>query len=251
MPPLGNVLTRGGIGPTDYPSQAPTYFWVLATFLGVFGAILLVLGLVRSMVRLLHQPIHGVHKEGYYVLAFALVLSITYFAPLPLLGLSPSGGGFFDRYLIVLLPWLMVICVITNSDVANFRPRGAKAAIGAGVLLAISAFSVAATHDYLASNRVLWIALNRLMRDYGVGPEKIDGGFEFNGWYLYDDAYTPKPGKGWDWVSSDEYSVGPSLRQGYVRLETYPVNRWLPWGHGLDIIVQHRIDHSAIPGQEH
>ena len=75
-------------------------------------------------------------------------------------------------------------------------------------------------------------------------PEQIDGGFEFNGWYLYSDTYIPKPNKSWYWVADDEYLVSAYKRDGYVILQTYPVQRWLPWGKA-DIMIQWRGDRAS------
>ena len=55
------------------------------------------------------------------------------------------------------------------------------------VLLAIYAlFSVAATHDYLAWNRIRWNALQELIREAKIPFDRIQGGFEFYGWYRFD-----------------------------------------------------------------
>lgn len=45
----------------------------------------------------------------------------------------------------------------------------------------------------------------------GVKLTEIDGGFEFNGWYLYDAAYKSTPPKSWWWVHQDTYMVGARL----------------------------------------
>src|ERR1700745_1445456 len=97
-------LNNGGLGCCDAdPSEGPKYFWILVTFASTLGAILLVLGLLQSIRGLLPQQ----KKCGEpYVKAFALVATLTSFAPLPLLGFKPHG--FYDRYLIVFLPWLML-----------------------------------------------------------------------------------------------------------------------------------------------
>ena len=49
--------------------------------------------------------------------------------------------------------------------------------------------TIGATHDYLSWNRVRWQALHNLMQEPQISPNDIDGGFEFNGWYLYDYKY--------------------------------------------------------------
>ena len=91
-------------------------------------------------------------------------------------------------------------------------------------------FSVGATHDYLAWNRVRWQALNTMMKQDRIPPTDIDGGLEFNGLYLYNEAYKMTPEKSFWWVERDTYVVGASLLPGYAQFRQYEVNRWLPWG---------------------
>jgi len=118
--------------------------------------------------------------------------------------------------------------VATNVSATDFQLSGIGALAGSFLLLLNSAFSITATHDYLISNRVRWMALNELMRS-GVAPEKIAGGFEFNHWYKDSSPDIPKP----------QYFVGPRKKENYVLLKEYSVKRWLPWG--SDIMVEQRL----------
>jgi hypothetical protein len=245
MPVHGNIISKAGIGPiTTYggdPFWAPPHFWLFVTFISVVGAILLAVRLLESVTLLLSQALDSIQGEPPYLFTFALVAIAATFAPLPLLGFGPHG--FYDRYLIVLLPWVMLALVATESVNATLSFRSIPAEIGAFSLLAMALFAVAATHDYLSFNRARWDALESVMREYGIGPERVDGGFEFNGWYLYDPAYIGRPSSSWWWVADDNFLVGTSLREGYVPLRIDPVTRWLPWGRG-DIIVQRRTERS-------
>jgi 4-amino-4-deoxy-L-arabinose transferase-like glycosyltransferase len=230
MPMHGNILTQAGIG-WD-PIKGPVPFWTGVTFLGLFGAILLIATLQRGFTCIL-----SVNKKNSSLLTFPLALITVSFAPLPFLGFGKAG--FYDRYLLVFLPLLMLIAVAAQDSTKDLRLRSIRGTIGATTLLATAVFSVAATHDYLASNRTLWLALNHLMHDHGVKPQQIDGGFEFGGWYLYADNYVVQPGKSWYWVVDDEYLVSHFRRDGYSVIETYAVDRWLSWG-SADVLVQRR-----------
>jgi hypothetical protein len=89
------------------------------------------------------------------------------------------------------------------------------------------------TRDYLAWNRLRWVALNELTQYRRVPPADIDGGFEFNGLYLYDPAWNDvgtNEGRSWWWVKGDTYQVsfGPIAEYNAVREYTY--YRWLPPG---------------------
>jgi 4-amino-4-deoxy-L-arabinose transferase-like glycosyltransferase len=227
MPLHVNIFNAGGLGCCDGdPSQAPKYVWVLVTFISALGATLLLLELIRSAVSL--APLRTRPGER-YVVGFALAAAIIAFAPLPFI------QGFYDRYLIVFLPWLMLAVTAPNSITEN-RTSAFAIIVGALTFLSISIYSIAATHDYLSANRVRWTALNRLLSEYRVKPERIDGGFEFNGLYLYERPYTHPPGAAPRAVG-DDYVVSYFIRANYTILERLNVRRWLPWGRG-DILIQ-------------
>jgi predicted acetyltransferase len=101
-------------------------------------------------------------------------------------------------------------------------------AAGPVALLLYAVFSVTAVHDYLAWNRVRWQALHHLTGELSVPAERIDGGFEFNGLYTYDENYIRTPGKSFWWVKSDDYMVAFNTMPGYALLRKYPVRSWLP-----------------------
>jgi hypothetical protein len=243
MPLHGNVLMKGGIG-WDL-AWAPPRFWLLVTFVGCFGAILQAADLIWGARAFLAPTRSGFEPREPFALAFALAAIAVTFAPLPLLGLGRFG--FYDRYLIVFLPWLMLLFVATYPVAPNHGQRGAALVTGVVALVSMAVFSIGATHDYLAMNRARWLALGDTMRRYHVGPERIDGGFEFNAWYLYDDNYVSRPDKSWYWVISDDYVVQRSLRPGYEKLAEYPVNWWLPWSSGQVVLQRKMIGRDIAP----
>jgi len=124
------------------------------------------------------------------------------------------------------------------------------------------AFSVAATHDYLSWNRARWKALTDLMLEQHVTPEHIDGGFEFNAWYLYSRSYTnelfsladklaqnragldvkvgtqPARNKSWWWVYGDDFVVTLGPVPGFTELKRYHFPRWLPPGEGSILVLR-------------
>jgi hypothetical protein len=55
------------------------------------------------------------------------------------------------------------------------------------LLAAISAYGVAATHDWFALNRARLEAI-AVLRDKGVPPVHIQGGFDFDGWTQLENA---------------------------------------------------------------
>jgi 4-amino-4-deoxy-L-arabinose transferase-like glycosyltransferase len=237
MPVHGIVLSTAGIGIDAGPIGGPGQFWTMVTFLSVMGAILLLWVLVTTILFLIRLFKQHQLDQG-YVQIFCLGLIIIGFSPLALLGLTIDG--FFDRYLIMFLPPLIVVTASWTGAAPDETLKlnaNLTTLMAIIVLLAMARFSVLAIHDWLSWHRVLWTAVNNLMDEKNLSPERIDGGFEFNGWYYYHN--TPNPEGGRSYIVSDEYIVAPFLHNGYVALKQYPVDRWLPWGRA-DIIVQSR-----------
>jgi len=87
---------------------------------------------------------------------------------------------------------------------------------------------VGGTRDYLAWNRLRWAALHDLMDRQQIRAGAIDGGFEFNGWYLYDPEYKPVAGKSSWWVQNDRYCIGFGGMPGYTVVQEYRYHHWLP-----------------------
>jgi hypothetical protein len=119
-------------------------------------------------------------------------------------------------------------------DVDSKRVRYAAAAL----LTGFAAFSVATTRDYLSWNRVRWNALNELMSEHHVGPQDIDGGFEFNALYLYDPKYEYDPRKGWWWVQGDKYRIAFGEMLGYRVIKEYRYRHWLPPHVGRVVVLE-------------
>ena len=111
-----------------------------------------------------------------------------------------------------------------------------RLALPALLLVLLAGFSIAGTRDYLAWNRARWTLLREIAAD-GTTPRRIDGGFEFNGWHLYDPAYVATPDKSWWWVERDEFVVafGPIPGWEIVRERTF--SRWLRGGQGRIVLL--------------
>jgi hypothetical protein len=106
------------------------------------------------------------------------------------------------------------------------------------LLASLSLYAVLGTRDYLAWNRVRWTALNDLLAGGKVTAADVDGGFEFNGWYLYDAAYKEMPGKSWYWVDRDSYLLAFAEMPGRVTFKEYPYIHWLPPYTGKIVVLK-------------
>jgi len=150
-----------------------------------------------------------------------------------------------DRYLLFALPFVLLVVVATGTRPIA-RP-GLRTVAAVALLLASAGFAVAGTHDYLAWNRARWAALERLERE-GIGAERIDGGFEYNGLRRYRYPFRPRPGRSWWWVDDDEYVVAFGPLPGYDERFALPFRRWLPPGEGKVAVLQRR-DPTGDPGR--
>jgi len=242
MPIIGNILVVQGIGPLTvheaFDSEPPYLpsigktFWLIVTLFGVFGGALLLANIVAGICRC---------WRSYWVLKLPIELSAGVFFLLSLAGylVTILALGGLDRYYMPALP----LCLVGAAAIAapKFASRSVEAAatgsptlpllcalISACLLAFMGVFAVFGTADYLNWNRARWRALNDLMATGKATPSDVDGGFEFNGWYLYDPNYKARRGQIFWWVQRDDYMVAFSEQPGYDVVKEYPYSNWLP-----------------------
>ena len=93
-----------------------------------------------------------------------------------------------------------------------------------------SGYSLLATYDYFSLNKARWSALKHLTLDVKIPPKNIDGGFEFNGYYLSEKpSYDPLHKNRWWWVEDDTYIVSPVKRKGYRIISIYPFKSYFSY----------------------
>lgn len=234
IPIPGNILVASGLGPLtlrdtfilhlDHMPALPPGLWILVTVLGVLGALLLIacLGLcaVEVVPKLWRRTALGKNQNAGL---FLLLSGAIYVLPM-------LAFGFFDRYFMLCIPLFAVgIAGLrgTRAGPACGMARPLRFAVPA-LLAAFGLFAIAGTHDYLAWNRTRWTALQDLMHAGQVGPEDIDGGFEFNGLHFYDAKYQAGSQYSWWWVRSDTYLIGFGAVPGYKVMKEFTYVHWLP-----------------------
>ncbi len=244
MPLSDNIITDFGLGPLTLRDtfilkdlSTPSVlkmFWLVITAIGVIGAALLLQYLFLSMMQTFYayKISEVVGQSENWLTTLIVSFIFIYFLPLGI-------QGFFDRYLILLLPLLMMLVSISTTNISNWNVNPNVISIALIMMFLYGGFTIGATHDYLSWNRVRWQALHSLMKESQISPNHIDGGFEFNGWYLYDFKYKEKPNKSWWWVDNDDYIISFSPINGYEEVKQYPVRRWLPFGQE-NILVLHK-----------
>jgi len=219
---LGPMTLHDGIYLPPNPQQVlPRVFWPAITFIGLIGASLLICRIKDVLREVFAGGIHPVKWEfetrsG----VFLLLVSVIYMGPYMLI-------HFFDRYLIPALPFLAAGLVAFRSQ-ADFLPSKPRQILIAALLAGLAVFSVLGTRDYLAWNRTRWQALDNLMAADQIKPANIDGGFEFNGFYLYTPDYRCVPGKSFWWIDDDTYMVTFNPVPGYSIYRDYCYRHWMP-----------------------
>ncbi|WP_420147430.1 hypothetical protein [Spirosoma sp.] len=233
MPIWFNTLTAFGIGPIllrdvyyrmyDMPVPDVLRFIMMGvTICSLLGSICILYYLIKISQYLLRASTD--HKQRTVGLLLFSIIGI-YFLPIGL-------QVIFDRYLLP-MP-VLLLCLVGLIQSVTYQKTAERILpiplyLSIGLLVLYLSFSVIATHDYLALNRTRWQALNSMLQQ-GIQPDEIDGGLEFNGWYLYSASYKPTPDKSWWWVHNDTYVAGASVLPGYMLYKKQKVNTWFPWG---------------------
>jgi hypothetical protein len=195
MPLLGNTLLTVGLGPPAAPGSetelsrveavAVDVGWKLATVASIIGVALLLLRLAAAARRIVDSRLsRGARASVTFVLA-CLLLYVAGIAGIP-------REYVFDRYLLPLLalaiPLIGFAAPVATSS-APAPPRAvteisrARSFLALLPLLVMAWYGVVAVHDYMASHRVRWRAIDVLVESQGVPLSDIDGGFEFSGWH--------------------------------------------------------------------
>ncbi len=233
MPVWFNTLSAFGLGPVllrdaYYRLHGPPMsdaLWLImksVTVISLVGSILI----LYHLIKLVQYVFRWFAPSGQMV-TICLLGSVVGIYSLPI-----AMQVIFDRYLLpmpVLILILMQLLKANTVQKTTGRTWTMPLYLSTGFLSLYLLFSLCATHDGLAWNRVRWQSLNSLMQQ-GIKPAEIDGGLEFNGWYLYNTAYKAVPTKSWWWVQDDTYLAGTSILPGYTLFQQQKVNTWLPWG---------------------
>jgi hypothetical protein len=240
MPMMTDIIYNLSLGPPtlrdtyllDLPHlpTAPQGFWLIVTGAGILGGSAGLTLTLQTTWKLLRKKMDIETRTKAAITLFVAIAAALYFLPLSLL-------GFRDRYLLFCLPLLMLLLVNGNPAIGAHEFRWTKG-LAAGILILLGLFAVGGTHDYLNWNRTRWKALRELTEQKGVPPCRIDGGFEFNGWYCYDENYSEVTAKSWWWVKDDDYVIAFGEIPGFVEEKEFAYTRWIPPGGGHILVLK-------------
>ncbi len=156
---------------------------------------------------------------------FLIVVNVLY---LPLMSIT----SFFDRYVLLHIASMMLWLLPHVRKPARVWTAWAP-------LMFMTAFSIAATRDYLEWNRARHVAWNWL-QEQGVSIRETDAGYEYNGWYNFHKNRIPAPGRSFWWVTDDAWMIAFGGAPGYEVVREFPFRRWL-WAGRMDaVVVLHR-----------
>ena len=235
LPALGDVLIPSGLGPLTlrdtwvlevHKPAIPAIVsigWILVTAISLWAAIATVLTIANMMAGAFGNLRLSEWRKTAWPQVLMLTVTGAYAGGLILIG---GTSSLFDRYFLPLVPSVLAILVIGSEPTRSLRELPWRGVRCFALLGFYAMFAVLATHDYLAWNRARWRATDSLLQS-GVTPHQIDGGYEFDGWYLYRPGYQVTEGKSYWWVDDDQYIIASAPLGGYQEIRQFRVNRWL------------------------
>jgi len=179
---IGNIINSTGLGNIAILDGQKTagifglaFFWPAIAAISTISALILAVSLSKYRnVRI--QPLLA-------------VFGMQFAAPMCM-------SNFFDRYLIYLLPLLLAAAAVRLHNCKTV----AKVLPWAIALMGI--FTWAGTSDYLSWNRAKW-QLAYSAQKYGIKPEEVTAGFDYDGWHNYernaDKVIHDKTANEWSW----------------------------------------------------
>lgn len=220
-------LTSAGLGPSlalfAYPYDQRTPFlpmpvWISMSFVGaLLGAALLLVPLVRLARVGRDRPqwrvawqVFGPAHSLVAVLALMLLAAVLVF---PIV---------YARYFLPLLPLAIILLLEAGR---RLRP---SPVLGPAGLLFAGLLSVGLMWDSWSWHEVRWAECQALVAQ-GVSLERLDAGYEWNGWHLSDEVYAlledgnlPAAVDPWKVIIDPQYMVTFSVVPGYRVKETWP-----------------------------
>tara|TARA_R110000796_G_scaffold252640_2_gene389798 strand:+ start:46857 stop:48473 length:1617 start_codon:yes stop_codon:yes gene_type:complete len=222
LPSIDNIFVDFGLGPStllDHPGgfrsipggNAPMILRWAITILGTFsGSVLLIVTF-----DWLKKP----RREINFPKVFSFLFILIYIAPFII-------TGYYDRYLIILLPAAFVIL----SDQLSLKPSIWSKGVMASTLFVFMVFSIFATHDLLSWNRVRWQVIDGLIANK-VPLDQIEAGVEFDGFY----HFTDDDPEWWKRITPT-YKVTFVPLDNYNTLSVHPYKKWMPGKEGIIVL---------------
>ncbi len=244
MPLTTNLIYDFGLGPPllrdfyvlripNLPSLARG-FWYLVTGLSLVGSTLLIDTCILAGQVFWKRGASGILVSE-WIPGVLILSSVVYLVPVSM------NYVFYDRYVMFFIPIFLVLLTSQCQKEIKHRSIGPLSIVALILAVFLTWFSIGGTHDYLSWNRARWQALHYLIDDLHVAPRLIDGGYEFNGLYNFNEnlRLSMESEKSWWWVDRDDYVVAFGPIPGYEIMRSFRYARWLPRGKG-SICILHK-----------
>lgn len=247
--PLGlNIVETFGIGPLTLRDSLAlglnrpeatgrsVLFWRFATVLASFGLATLLVACTVGVRRVVDVVRDAESRRALWPMALVAGVASSYLAMLFVVVVLQYT--LFDRYLLPLVlaaALALPVLVGRRSSAPSWRELTPTGVLLAGYAL----FGIVCVGEYVQWNRLRWQALTQLVQTEHIAPTRIDGGYEFNGWFLYSQRQWDPQGKSPWWVVDDEYVIASGPLDGYVEVRRIPFHYKLT-GAEHDLLVLHR-----------
>ena len=233
LPQMENIIIKSGIGPITLhdtylfklpnAEPLPILFWITVTAFAILGGCLLFIHIVTQLTRLFINRREIKNSPDSIIKLFTLSACIIYILPI-IFTTHP-----FDRWLLPLIP-LLCTAIMVPTTVNQTKKRFIYVIFVPLIITAMTIFSITGTRDYLSWNRTRWQALQNLTEKESISPNEIDGGFEFNGWYLCNSNQSSTTHKSiWGGLKT-QYMITMGPVRGFELYREYTYDKWLPPG---------------------
>jgi hypothetical protein len=226
----GNIIYNFGLGPIllkdTYILKIPRLavigqasYYLLASWAAL--AVCVLLGRCGMRVRSWWQvgfPTAEGHRS--FLACLTLLASLFY------LGII-TPISFHDRYLIPVIIFLVIWLVLDRATIPGEAVSLWKIIPGFALVICLGVWSTVNVHDFMELERGLKKARDYALQELGADPCRMDGGFEFNGYYCYRNDFQPRPGLSWWWVSGEDYLITLGPLPGYRVLRRFPFSRYV------------------------
>ncbi len=234
LPFSGNIIYHSGLGPLimdgfvsyeiPFPGLGLKIFWIALTTAGAINAFLFLVFAGNIMRQRLASGNFSRQK-----IFFPLLCSLTV-----LFSLFPPALIYLpERYIVAALPFIILTAAPLLDEALHEKKEKHSTVFPAVITSAMVLVTVVLCHDYFVLQEVRWNALHVLTDKKRIPPSRIDGGYEYNAWHLFDfSKYHPDTQHKWWWVDRDDYIVTPAILPGHSLELVYPVRTWLPLSPG-------------------
>jgi len=219
MPTASNVISNYGMGPItirdvyflgiNKPNSISNFFWFFISILSLIAASLITYLIPEIIERVRRSDL--IKKKIAVFLLLIFLGYFTFFLIFP----------FFDRYLLIFIPtlWSVLYLIFLDKKIP-FK----KLLISFSMIIGFLFYSTVTTKDYFNFNKARWILLNHSVNEEKINIKDIDGGYEFNGLYNYDQSLNPSA---W-WVINDKYLISLGPVNGYHKYKEIEYLHILP-----------------------